>query len=73
MAPRPSIIRQRDVTRIMKGAQEAGITLGIVVTAAEVRFVPVDATAPSQTLTDFDRWKAKRDAQKTKAQARGGA
>jgi hypothetical protein len=68
---RPAIIKQSDVTRIMRGAQAAGITLGIVVTSHEVRFVPVDTAKTEQTLSDLDRWKAKRDARKAKAQGDG--
>ena len=71
MAARPALIKQSDVTRIMRGAQAAGITMGIVVTTGEVRFVPVDTMKPEQTLYDLDRWKAKRDARKTKAQGDG--
>jgi hypothetical protein len=43
MSSKPAVIRQRDVTRIVKGAAAAGITMGIVVKDGEVRFVPVDA------------------------------
>ncbi len=73
MVTKPALIKQSDVTRIIRGAQAAGITMGIVVTAGEVRFVPVDAAAPGQSLSDLDRWKAQRDARKAKAQARGRA
>jgi hypothetical protein len=65
------MIRQSDVTRIIKGAAAAGVTMGIVVTSGEVRFVPLDEMAPEQKLTDLDRWKAKRDARKAKAQGHG--
>ena len=68
---RPAIIKQSDVTRIMRGAQAAGTTPGIAVTSHEVRFVPVDTAKTEQTLSDLDRWKAKRDARKAKAQGDG--
>jgi hypothetical protein len=71
MVAKPALIKQSDVTRIMRGAQAAGITMGIVVTTGEVRFVPVDTMKPEQTLSDLDRWKAKRDAKKAKAQGNG--
>ena len=71
MTARPAIIKQSDVTRIMRGAQAAGVTMGIVVTTGEVRFVPLDAMKPEQQLSDLDRWKAKRDARKAKAQSDG--
>ncbi|GHA15525.1 hypothetical protein GCM10007989_07880 [Devosia pacifica] len=71
MVARPALIRQSDVTRIMRGAKDAGITMGIVVTTGEVRFVPVDEMEPEQKLSGLDQWKAKRDARKAKAQAGG--
>ena len=73
MPSKPALIKQSDVTRIIRGAKAAGITMGIVVTGAEVRFVPVDTLPQEQTLSDLDRWKAKRDARKAKAQDRGSA
>lgn len=71
MAAKPALIKQSDVTRIMRGAQAAGITMGIVVTTGEVRFVPVDTMKPEQTLSALDRWKAEENARKAKAQGRG--
>lgn len=71
MSSRPAIITEGDVARIMKGAKKAGVTLGIIVTGKEIRFVPVDELAPEQKLSDLDRWKAGRDARKAKAQAHG--
>lgn len=64
MSSRPAIIKQRDVTRIVKGAAAAGITLGIVVKDGEVRFVPVDQLKPAEEPSALERWKAKRDAGK---------
>ncbi len=71
MVARPAIITQTDVQRILKGARAAGITMGIVVTGREVRFVPVDALEPEQKVSALDQWKAKRDGRKTGAQAGG--
>lgn len=66
-----AIVTQRDVTRIVKGAAAAGITMGIVVTNGEVRFIPVDMIVAAEKPSDLDSWKARRDARKAKAQARG--
>ena len=71
MVARAAIIKQSDVTRIIRGAKAAGITMGIVVTNGEVRFVPVDEMEVDKKLSALDQWKAKRDARKAKAQAGG--
>ncbi|WP_173088921.1 hypothetical protein [Devosia sp. 1635] len=70
MAAKPALIRQGDVTRILKGAAAAGISMGIVVTPGEVRFVPIDTQKPEQQLSDLDQWRAKRDARQAKEAAR---
>lgn len=62
MSSKPALIPERDVTRILRGAAKAGITLGITVTGREVRFVPVDpAKAEPFSLAE---WRAKHDARK---------
>jgi hypothetical protein len=68
MPSRPAIISQKDVTRIVKGAAAAGITMGIVVRDGEVRFVPVDQTKEAAKPSALEAWKAKQNAGK----ARGG-
>jgi hypothetical protein len=73
MVAKPALIKQSDVTRIMRGAKAAGITMGIVVTNGEVRFVPIDEIEQDKKLSDLDQWRAKRDARQAKAQARGRA
>lgn len=64
MPSKPAIVRQRDVTRIMKGAAAAGIVLGIVIRDGEARFVPVDELVPADEPSALDAWRAKRDARK---------
>lgn len=68
---RHAIIPQSDVKRILAGAKQAGITMGIVVTGREVRFVPVDELESDKTVSALDQWRAKRDARKEKASDRG--
>jgi len=69
MSSRPAIIRQRDVTRIVKGAAAAGISMGIVVVDGEVRFVPVDQMKPANEPSALDAWRAKRNADKAAGRA----
>jgi hypothetical protein len=59
MASRPAIICQKDVTRIVKGAAAAGITMGIVVRDGEVRFIPVDQIKSDVAPSALERWKAR--------------
>ncbi len=63
---RPAIIRQRDVTRIVKGCAAAGITMGIIVTASEVRFVPVDELPAPEAPSALERFKSVRNASKAR-------
>lgn len=60
MASKPAIITQRDVTRIMRGAQAAGITMGIVVRNGEARFLPLDQIVEAAEPSALERWKANR-------------
>jgi hypothetical protein len=69
MASKPAIIRQSDVTRIVKGFAAAGITMGAVVKDGEVRFVPVDDMKAANEPSALDRFKALENADK----ARGAA
>lgn len=64
MPSKPAIVRQRDVTRILKGAAAAGIALGVVIRDGEARFVPVDELVPANEPSALDAWRAKRDARK---------
>jgi hypothetical protein len=41
MVAKPAMIKQSDVTRILKRAKAAGVEMSIIVTAGEVRFIPV--------------------------------
>jgi hypothetical protein len=65
MSGKPAIISQRDVTRIVKGAAAAGITMGIVVKAGEVRFLPVDEIRDDAKPSSLEDWKKRRDAGET--------
>ncbi len=62
MSAKPALIRQRDVTKIMRGASDAGIAMGIVVKDGEVRFLPVDEIRASEEPSALERWKAARNA-----------
>ena len=66
MAPKPALIKQSDVTRILRGAKAAGVEMSIIVTAEEVRFVPVEH-APKDESNALKDWIAKRDARRAKA------
>lgn len=66
MASKPAIVCQRDVTRIMRGAKAAGITMGIVVRSGEVAFLPVDEIKNSNGQSALERWKGKRDADRAR-------
>lgn len=44
---RAAIIKQRDVTRIVKGYAEAGITVGMTVRNGVPVFLPVDEIRPA--------------------------
>lgn len=66
MPSKPAIVRQSDVTRIMRGAKAAGISMGIVVVGPEVRFVPVDQIETGNGQSALEAWKAKRDADRAR-------
>jgi hypothetical protein len=65
VSSKPALIRQSDVTRIVKGAAAAGISLGIVVANGEVRFLPVDELKPAAEPSALERFKAARRASKS--------
>lgn len=64
MSSKPALIRQRDVTRIVKGYAAAGITAGVVVTNGEVRILPIDQIKPPTEPSALERFRAKRHASK---------
>lgn len=68
MVARPALIRQRDVTRILKGAKAEGIEMSIVVTADEVRFLPLTHTNVGAEASALEAWKAKRELRRTTEQ-----
>jgi hypothetical protein len=69
MSSKPAIIRQRDVTRILKGAAAAGIALGVVIRDGEARFVPVDELVAANEPSALEAWRARRDARKAGGRA----
>lgn len=71
VSSKPAIIRQRDVTRIVKGYAAAGITMGMVVKDGEARFVPVDELRAANEPSALEAWQAKRDARKAGRRAQG--
>jgi hypothetical protein len=64
MSSKPAIIRQRDVTRILKGAKAAGVTYELRITDGEPRFVPVDGLKAANEPTALEAWEARQDARK---------
>jgi len=69
---KPAIIKQRDVERIMKGAAAAGISMGIVVTNGEVRFLPVDEIRPTEPVDEIEQYRIRRDERRARRRAQGG-
>lgn len=66
MASKPAVITQRDVTRIVKGAAAAGITMGIVVRDGEVRFVPIDELKAANAPSALERFRTLRNGSKAR-------
>jgi hypothetical protein len=64
MGARRAIVPQKDVTRILKGAAAAGITLEVRVKDGEARFVQVDGSEAPDALSDIGEWRKRRDARK---------
>jgi hypothetical protein len=62
VSSRPAIIKQRDVTRIVKGYAAAGITVGIVVKDGRAEFLPVDEIKGTAEPSSLAKWRAARDA-----------
>lgn len=62
MPSKPAIVRQRDVTRILKGAAAAGVALGVVIKDGEARFVPVDELVAANQPSSLAKWRRARDA-----------
>ena len=65
MSSPKAIVTQRDVTRIVKGAAAAGVSMGIVVKNGEVRFLPVDEIKSAEAPSSLARWRAARNAGET--------
>ena len=66
MGSRPAIVRQKDVTRIIKGAAAAGVALGVIIRDGEARFVPVDELKPAAEPSALERFRAVRNASKAR-------
>ncbi len=66
MSSKPALVRQSDVTRIMKGAAAAGVRLGIVVKDGEARYVPVDEIEAVAAPSALERFRAVRNASKAR-------
>lgn len=62
MPGKPALIRQSDVTRIVKGYAAAGITAGIVVKDGEVRILPIDEIKSAEPPSSLEEWRRKRSA-----------
>jgi hypothetical protein len=66
MPSKPAIIRQSDVTRILKGAAAAGVTYRIDVIDGKAHFVPVDGQAAPEAPSALERFRVRRNASKAR-------
>jgi hypothetical protein len=66
VSSRPALVRQRDVTRILKGAAAAGVAYAVIVKDGEARFVPVDDLPPEAAPSALERFRAARNASKAR-------
>ena len=62
MAARRQAFRQADIARAGKGATAAGMKVGRVEIGQDGRIVLVERGDAAEPATDYDRWKAGRDA-----------
>ena len=69
MSSRPAIVKQRDVTRIIRGAAAAGIAMGIIVKDGKAHFVPLDQIIETPEPSALDAWRRKRDADKARGRS----
>ena len=69
MSSRPAIVKQRDVTRIMRGAAAAGVALGIIVKDGQAHFVPLDQIIETPEPSALEAWRRKRDADKARGRS----
>jgi hypothetical protein len=69
MASSPAIVKQRDVTRIMRGAKAAGVELGIIVKNGQAHFVPLDQIVETPEPSALEAWRRKRDADKARGRS----
>lgn len=69
MSSSPALVKQRDVTRILRGAKAAGVSLGIVVKNGEARFVPLDQIVDTPEPSALEAWRRKRDADKARGRS----
>lgn len=60
--PRRSVITQAAIARAVKGAQAAGLKVGRVEIEGDRIVLHSADGAPTEPLSAFDNWKAKRDA-----------
>lgn len=61
---RPAAFKQADIKRAVAGAQAAGLTVASVDVCRVTGKITVHAAGavPAEPSTDFDKWKAKRNA-----------
>jgi len=69
MPSKPALIRQRDVTRIYKGAAAAGVKLELIIRDGEPHFVPVDELSVANQPAALEAWRTRRDARKAGGRA----
>jgi hypothetical protein len=69
MSSSPAIVKQRDVTRIMRGARAAGVELGIIIKNGQAHFVPLDQIKEESEPSALEAWRAKRNADKARGRS----
>lgn len=69
MASSPAIVKQRDVTRIIRGARAAGVDLGIVIKNGQAHFLPLDQIIETPEPSALEAWRRKRDADKARGRS----
>ncbi len=69
MSSSPAVVKQRDVTRILRGARAAGVDLGIIIKNGQAHFVPLDQIIETPEPSALEAWRRKRDADKARGRS----
>ncbi len=69
MSSSPAVVKQRDVTRILRGARAAGVEMGVIIRDGEARFVPLAQIIETPEPSALEAWRRKRDADKARGRS----